>query len=57
MSRTITTINSDYFPTQHSPVALYNEHEVRSLYGRNSRIVYNLEECFKRVESFNAHYL
>ena len=57
MFRTITTINSDYFPTQHSKVALYNEHGVSSLYGRNSRILYNLEECFQRVETFNAHYL
>jgi hypothetical protein len=57
MSRKITTTNSDYFPTQHLQVALYNEHGVRSLYGRNSGIAYNLEECFQRVESFNSHYL
>lgn len=45
MYLTIYTINSEYFPTQHLAVAAYNEHATRSLYGRNSRFVCNLEEC------------
>jgi hypothetical protein len=42
---------------QHLPVALFNEHEARSLYGRNSRFMYNLEECLQMAGSFYAHYL